>query len=719
MLCCTFSSHSCYIGNIIAHSDQARPRACTLKKGEVDKDGGDDDDDDDDEEAENINDDIFDEDYVPMKSNKDKDSSDDGDKDDGTDDDNDDNDDDDGDGDDDDDDDDDSGRVNDRSCRRTPFVAAWIVPIIRPVIADRPMASNKHLMEVLKLYGNDYAFTKSLLQNARRMARQAIFGNGTGNAKYILALKSELELRQHVVDVLFLTREHALQRLLTIVMDEEAEGKKKKHGLGETRRAKDYVRKWMRENSRFIDEHLGTEQENLRFVEGILFAPCTSQRTVPKLQSVYQADAAHLNWGKYTLYSAYGTTSEGQCSPVSFGILFGNEDMDSWCKFWEFAASVHPSLDSAENTIITDQDKGSKAAIAAILPSVFNFHCSYHRRQNILKNCRGGTQVYKALWMFNQLVEAPTLAVLNSKRTRGYAQMADKDKQYLDSVLDVEQYPAARCSMGPDVKMYGRSASSGVEAMNAVNMGIRERCCVCLVNATILLLKMEADRLDCMKDRAWAHDGLLTPYGRKLVDEVYKEVPNHRDYTIQRAEYELYEEFKVRGNHTGSQNQTVKVMKEMYMGHRATSCTCGVPQMTCIPCRHIVAVAKSGKSEGLNLVTATPYFWSTGWWRNQFPREDAIRCNIDVEYLKERHGPDNSIRFVPDVVGVRKKGRPKKGSRKKSPLEEVLAKSRGEKNVRKRRIATEAELLELDPVEDLLNSGGGGGGRQGFEEGEV
>ena len=87
--------------------------------------------------------------------------------------------------------------------------------------------------------------------------------------------------------------------------------------------------------------------------------------------------------------------------------------------------------------------------------------------------------------------------------------------------------------------------------------------------------------------------------------------------------------------------------------------------------------------------------------------------------MKERHGPDNSIRFVPDVVGVRKKGRPKKGSRKKSPLEEVLAKSRGEKNVRKRRIATEAELLELDPVEDLLNSGGGGGGRQGFEEGEV
>ena len=85
-----------------------------------------------------------------------------------------------------------------------------------------------------------------------------------------------------------------------------------------------------------------------------------------------------------------------------------------------------------------------------------------------------------------------------------------------------------------------------------------------------------------------------------------------------------------------------------------------------------------------------------------------------MEYLKETHEPDNSIRYCPDVVGVRKKGRPKKGSRNKSPLEEALAKSRGEKKVRKRRVASEAELLE-----DLVNLGSGGGGGQGFAEGAV
>jgi hypothetical protein len=170
-----------------------------------------------------------------------------------------------------------------------------------------------------------------------------------------------------------------------------------------------------------------------------------------------------------------------QCSPVAFGIIFGNEDMDLWCRFWEFAVGVHPSLNSALNTIITDQDKGSKAAIAAIVPLVFNFHCSYHRRQNILKNCKGGNKVYKALWMFNQLVAAPSMEVLNNKRDRGYAHMTEKDKKYLNDVPDIEQYPAARCAMHKDVNMYGRSASSGLEAMNAVNRGIREQCCVCLV----------------------------------------------------------------------------------------------------------------------------------------------------------------------------------------------------------------------------------------------
>jgi hypothetical protein len=158
-----------------------------------------------------------------------------------------------------------------------------------------------------------------------------------------------------------------------------------------------------------------------------------SKRSASNLQTVFQADTALLNWGKYTLYSLYGTTTECQCTAISFGLIFGNEDMESWKTFWRFTVEVHPFLNSSINIIITDQDKGSKAAIAQVLLLVFNFHCSYHRQQNIMKHCRGGTQVYKVLWMFNQIVSGSSMEALNNKRSRCYPNMVEKDKEYLDA----------------------------------------------------------------------------------------------------------------------------------------------------------------------------------------------------------------------------------------------------------------------------------------------
>ncbi len=94
------------------------------------------------------------------------------------------------------------------------------------------------------------------------------------------------------------------------------------------------------------------------------------------------------------------------------------------------------------------------------------------------------------------------MEALNSKRSRCYPNMAESDKAYLDSVPDVEQYPAARCAMSSNIFMYGRSSSSGVEAMNAANREMCERTSVCLVNATMLLLRMEAERFDRMRVEA-------------------------------------------------------------------------------------------------------------------------------------------------------------------------------------------------------------------------
>ena len=102
------------------------------------------------------------------------------------------------------------------------------------------------------------------------------------------------------------------------------------------------------------------------------------------------ADARQLNFGKYALISCYGITANSNASPVAIAIIIGNENTSNWRQFWKNALELHPSIDAGDITIISDQDKRQKNAISHYLKSVGHFHCSYHRRQNIIKMCRGG-----------------------------------------------------------------------------------------------------------------------------------------------------------------------------------------------------------------------------------------------------------------------------------------------------------------------------------------
>ena len=62
---------------------------------------------------------------------------------------------------------------------------------------------------------------------------------------------------------------------------------------------------------------------------------------------------------------------------------------------------------------------------------------------------------------------------------------------YLHNQTDTSQYPAARCAMGENIFLYDHEASSGVESMNQANKAAREMSAVDVVNAIMLLLKME------------------------------------------------------------------------------------------------------------------------------------------------------------------------------------------------------------------------------------
>ena len=100
---------------------------------------------------------------------------------------------------------------------------------------------------------------------------------------------------------------------------------------------------------------------------------------------MFQADAAHMNFGKYTLYSCYGITANCNAFLVAIGIIFGNEDKHGWDLFWKFAVKHHPCLNDHRITIITDQQKGITESLQGILPKAVNFFCSFHWRQNILR----------------------------------------------------------------------------------------------------------------------------------------------------------------------------------------------------------------------------------------------------------------------------------------------------------------------------------------------
>jgi len=202
--------------------------------------------------------------------------------------------------------------------------------------------------------------------------------------------------------------------------------------------------KWKTDNYALLVNQLGYKsQEGTRFLHGVFFTPSFSQKTVPELQTLFMADACHLNFGKYTMFTCYGITANANMSQVGFAIIFGNENGASWKEFWRFIVQMHPSINRADVTIVTDQDKGSMGAIEEILPAAGHFFCSWHRRKNKIKQCGGssGRVPYSALWVHNKLIECRSVDHFNKLHNRYFPLMDRRDLQYLNNIEDHAQYP--------------------------------------------------------------------------------------------------------------------------------------------------------------------------------------------------------------------------------------------------------------------------------------
>ncbi len=102
--------------------------------------------------------------------------------------------------------------------------------------------------------------------------------------------------------------------------------------------------------------------------------------------------------------------------------------------------------------------------------------------------------------------------------------MFPTDRHYLFNIAEEMQFPATRCAQGDSVCMHGKSASSGVEAMNRANEDIRQKTAVDILNATLILLKKESTQYDKQQNLAWNHAQMLTPEGIELMEEAFNDV---------------------------------------------------------------------------------------------------------------------------------------------------------------------------------------------------
>ena len=563
----------------------------------------------------------------------------------------------------------------------TPIRSVILIPIVRDAVAQRPNLSNKDMMQLLKLYVKPLFLTRALLQNTRAQARFEIFGNPNDNVKCVQLLQETLSKLGHQVQLLTSPPGDVLFKLEEIIVEEEKAKNRKANVKWSSDDKIAFIDEWKRKHASMLDEHgLGqTLPDGVlnKFVTGILVSVAPAANGVPLLQTVYQADACHLEFGKYTMFTIYGIGANNNTFPVAMAILFGNENLASWVKFFTFAVNTHPCLNDAKVTIISDKDKGLMGAIAEVLPKAVNFMCSYHRRKNITIQVRGGSGAYSCLWFYNLLMRCSSHTVLEGLKVEHAMNMDDKALRYLNKVNDHEQYPASRCAMGDDIYMYGRSSSSSAEAMNKANSMVRERHAVDCVNAVLLWLKLEKTRYEEHRTTAWEWNEVLTPYAKKKCEESFRNV-NHCLYNISILQHDERFVFHVK-RHDSQQLRTCYFMKEEVKGSVFGGCSCSFPKTQGWPCHHMIAVVKSTRITDLTMSNCMPYWWMTDCWREQYPEDSGIEY-LDMETLTNtlprEQQTNNPYRYCPPYAAPKKRGRPKDMARIPSPIEKSSRKKR-------------------------------------------
>jgi hypothetical protein len=167
--------------------------------------------------------------------------------------------------------------------------------------------SNTEMKHLISAYVKDKFITNSLLQNARTMARDEIFGDPATNVLFANGLVTKMKEFGVDLKVLMKDRQEVLRMLERVVLSDQTRKNKAEAKLMTKAEKIDYVTKWKLTTKDVLEDgglgEPGLGAVPLKFFSGVLFLTSGARKAVPFLQRVFQADACHMNFGKYTLYS--------------------------------------------------------------------------------------------------------------------------------------------------------------------------------------------------------------------------------------------------------------------------------------------------------------------------------------------------------------------------------------------------------------------------------
>ena len=204
--------------------------------------------------------------------------------------------------------------------------------------------------------------------------------------------------------------------------------------------------------------------------------------------------------------------------------------------------------------------------------------------------------------------------------------------------------------------------------MNRANNLARQRTAVDILNALILLIKLEGSRFDYYK-QAWERDEILTSRGLELMEEAFWDV-NQMEWRINIVKCDNFHRITV-SRMTSTNEYKVIILVEETMGPRFGMCTCGKPKKDGVPCRHMVVILMLSKIEGLTRTHIMPYWWTTAHWRAQFAMDVYCPTDISLNTVKSMTIADDRLWYCPSWVAAKKKGWPKEDVREKSVADHI------------------------------------------------